>query len=145
MLLIEKLKRLLSYRTVSFIVILLSLSGRVIQKLTVLTVGTDKSFQIQATKNLLEGNGISIREVYATDLSVIHNVPLIKWPPGYSLILSPFYAASGDNFLWGTLWLDIIACLLFVWLARKIFLQFLVPKCQSTIDSYRPALIAMGS
>ncbi len=125
---IEQLKRLLSYRTTSYIVILVSLSARVIQKLLVITVGTDKSFQVQATKNLLEGNGISIREVYATDLSIIHHVPVIKWPPGYSLLLSPFYAASSDNFLWGTLWLDIIASILFVWLARKIFLQFEVPK-----------------
>jgi hypothetical protein len=118
--LITNLKHLLSLRVTSFIIVILSLTGRVVQKLASFGIDDDKLFQVQATKNLLAGHGISIHEVVGNNLSVSQYTPLIKWPPGYSILLSPFHAVSGPHDLWGTLWLDLLTCIVFVILARKL-------------------------
>jgi len=119
--------RLLSTKLASIVVIIISIAGKVIQKFFFAGLDDDKCYQIQATKNMLDGNSISTYEVFANNLSNPVYTSLIKWPPGYSIILSPFYLANGNNYLWGSLWLDLVAAALFVLLARKIVIQLLEP------------------
>jgi hypothetical protein len=135
MVVLQQIKPFLSSRFASVVIILLSICARVVQKIHFTGVGGDKAYQLQATKNLLEGHGISIHEVFAGDLSQTVYTPLIKWPPGYSLLASPFYALGHNGFLWGSFWLDILFAGLFVWLARKIILLFDVPVYLANIYS----------
>jgi hypothetical protein len=127
MMAIEKLKLYLSSRPASIIIILLSVAGRILQAIHFSSVAGDRAYQILATKNFVAGHGIRTYEVFANDLSAPHYIPLIKWPPGYSILLSPFYALCGDSFFWGSLLLDIIAAILLIWFARKIILLFKLP------------------
>jgi hypothetical protein len=99
----------------------------VLQKIHLAETGGDKAAQIFATKNLLAGHGVSTYEVAASNLADPHYIPLIKWPPGYSYLLAPFYEASGEHFLWGSLFPDLLAAIFFVWFARKIILLLDAP------------------
>lgn len=123
----NKIKTILSSPAASVIIFILAAAGRVLQKIYYTTPGGDKAYQILATKNLLNGRGISTLEVFAGNLTDPQYVSLIKWPPGYSLLLAPFYELSGENFFWGSLWPDLIAAILFVWFARKTISLFKVP------------------
>jgi len=124
---LQKIKLLLSSRFASYFILLISIAGRIIQKIHFTDTGGDKAAQIEATRNFWQGHGISVKEVSAIDLSQVHYTPLIKWPPGYSLLLSPFYKLCNENFFWGSLWLDVLTCILFIWFARKILLLFELP------------------
>jgi hypothetical protein len=135
MIAVQQIKSFLSSRFASVFIIIVSIAARIIQKIHFTGVGGDKAYQLQATKNLLEGHGISIHEVVASDLSHASYTPLIKWPPGYSLLASPFYALDHNGFLWGSVWLDILFAALFVWLARKIILLFDLPVYLANIYS----------
>lgn len=123
----NQLITLLSYRGASVIITTLAIVSKILQKFIFYGLDDDKCYQIQAAKNFLSGHGISIYEVAAGNLSSASYAPLIKWPPAYSIMVSPFYSLSGNNHFWGSLWLDLIAAGLFVWIARKIILQLDVP------------------
>jgi hypothetical protein len=124
---LQQIKILLSSRLASFIIIIISIAGRVVQKLHFTGVRDDKAFQLQATKNLVAGHGITIHEVFSNDLAQASYEPLIKWPPGHSIFFAPFYSVGQQGFLWGSFWLDILFAVLFVWLGRKILLLLEVP------------------
>lgn len=47
----------------------------------------DNSFCLAAASNIAEGNGYTLRQVLADDLSQVRFEPLNKWPPGYSWLL----------------------------------------------------------
>lgn len=118
----KKLIHSLSSPWLTVLIILFALTGRVVQKIHFSEPGGDKAAQIFATKNLLEGKGVSSYEVAATDLSDPYYERLVKWPPGYSYMLAPFYHLSGEKYMWGSLFPDILAALVFVWFARKLML-----------------------
>jgi len=123
----QKIKIILSSRPASIFIFFIAAAGRIIQKINSLVPSGDKASQILATKNLVNGHGVSTLEVFATNLADPQYIPLIKWPPGFSFILAPFYKLSGESFLWGSLWPDLIAAFLFVWFARKTISLFNVP------------------
>lgn len=95
----EKLKQILSARQTGVVVIVSGIIGRLIQIVYFFDIRVDASYQTIATKNFVEGHGISIDSVLPSDLSTIIYEPLIKWPPGFSLLLSPFYVLSGGNYI----------------------------------------------
>ncbi|HUR10636.1 MAG TPA: hypothetical protein VM012_04670, partial [Flavitalea sp.] len=57
---------------------------------------TDKSFQAIAAKSIVQGKGLTIPQVHANDLSIVHYEPLVGWPPGYTLFVTPVYALLND-------------------------------------------------
>lgn len=57
------------------------------------SINSDKAAQLEATRNLMAGDGLTIESVDLNDISIVHSKPMIGWPPGYSLLLialSPF-------------------------------------------------------
>ncbi|MCB0854971.1 MAG: hypothetical protein KDD63_22270, partial [Bacteroidetes bacterium] len=74
--------------------------------------GSDRNLQILAAINLLEGNGYSVQEALVDDLSQTVFSPLKGWPPGYSLLIIPFYLLTKDIFLSAEIiaWLGIFLC-----------------------------------
>ena len=72
----------------------------------------DKSLQISATYNFLEGHGISKDVISFNDLSEITYKPLTDWPPGYTLMLGVLLQIF-DDLLLSTVILDILFILLF--------------------------------
>ncbi len=124
---IHPLKNLLSARVTSVVITLVAVMGKAAQKFILFRLDDDKCFQIQAAKNLVAGHGISIHEVFADDLAKAYYTPLIKWPPGYSILEVPLYGLFNNDYFWGNIWLDVIAAAVFVLLARKIIRQLDVP------------------
>lgn len=116
------LKQVLSDRKVSLVIILLVIMARAIQLVFYLDSFFDTSFQVIATQNFAAGHGISTGLVQAMDLSATIYQPQINWPPGYSLLLTPFYIACGNNYLIACFLLEILAAVSVVLLTRKILM-----------------------
>lgn len=112
---------------VSIAFILIAIAARIILQINFLSTDGDKSYQIQAAQNFIRGHGFSLLEVYANDLSKAQYVPLIKWPPGYSLFLSPFIVVCKNNAVLATLLLDLLTCIAFVLLSRKLLMKLAIP------------------
>ncbi|MFN8290047.1 MAG: hypothetical protein U0U70_07315 [Chitinophagaceae bacterium] len=104
----------------SVFIILLALSARIIQLLFYLDSFFDTTFQVIATENLTKGHGVSTAIVQAADLSAPLYQPLINWPPGYSLLLYPFYIICGHNYLIACFIIDILAAAAIILLTRRI-------------------------
>jgi hypothetical protein len=127
------LTRLFSTPFASLACILLACLGRVLHLLMTFGFGPDKSFQLQAAKNFYLGHGISIYEAGKVDISQVLYQPLVKWPPAYSILAAPFNALGENNFLSGIIIIDVIACILFVVAARKLFLLLDAPLWQTNL------------
>ncbi|HEV8285098.1 MAG TPA: hypothetical protein VGQ09_12360 [Chitinophagaceae bacterium] len=120
MLNLTKIKLVLSGKAATLVILILAIIGRVIQLIYFFNIRVDRSFQIMATDNLLHGHGISTAQVFANDLSTIIYQPLIKWPPGYSLIMAPFYAIFNHNYIAAGLTVDIIFAVIFILITRSL-------------------------
>lgn len=116
----NKIKRFLSGKKVTITILILAIAGRLMQVFYFFNIRSDRSFQMLATDNLLHGNGISLARVSADDLSTIIYSPLINWPPGYSLLIAPFYTLFNHNYIQAGLTLDIISSILLILVSRSI-------------------------
>lgn len=119
--------RVLSDKRMSVFIILLALAARIVQLLFYLDSFFDTTFQVIATQNLAKGHGITTAIVNATDLSLPVYQPLINWPPGYSLLLYPFYILCGHNYLIACLIIDVLAAAAIILFTRKILALLDVP------------------
>ena len=90
---------------------------------------TDRDTLILAvqSKNLLDGNGLSIPKYFTTaiDSPVFDLTP--TWPPGYPVLLAPFLKIFNYDVFWATTTIDLIACVLFIFLVRKITIELGFP------------------
>ncbi len=112
--------KLLSGKTASFVVILVAIAARGLQSLFYLDLMFDTSFQVMGTQNLVNGHGISTAVVIPENLASIQYLPQIGWPPGYSLMLAPFYIASGEQYLVACFVLNMLAAISIIFLCRRI-------------------------
>ncbi len=117
---LSPINKILSDKRTTVFILLLAAGARILQLLFYLDSFFDTTFQVIATRNLAEGNGISTAIVSPGDLSATLYQPLINWPPGYSLLLAPFYIASGHDYLVACYILDALAALSIILLTRKI-------------------------
>jgi hypothetical protein len=120
-------KNILSLPGITVLMVGLAIVGRIIQLIYFYSIRFDGSYQAIATQNWLEGHGITIGEVFAQDLSATVYQPLINWPPGYSVLLAPFYWIYGGNYIAAGLTLDIIAAIVLIYFTRRILQIFNVP------------------
>ncbi len=114
------LRSFLSYKAVSVFIVLTAILGRVLQLIFFSYLGGDRSHQALATQNFVYGKGISISYVLPENLSAIIYEPLIKWPPGYSFLLTPFYKIFNHNYIIAGLALDILFAAMLIFVARAI-------------------------
>ena len=105
---------------VSFLVICIAVVARCIQLLFFYNIRVDASYQVMATDNLLHGHGISTGLVRASNLAETVYTPLTQWPPGYSLLLAPFYVLFQHRYIPAGIALDIAAAIGLILYSRKI-------------------------
>jgi hypothetical protein len=122
-----RIKNVLSSTAVSNVVIVVSFLARAVQLVFFYNIRVDASYQVMATDNLLHGHGISTAQVLAADLSQVVYTPLTQWPPGYSLLLAPFYALFNHRYIAAGLALDLLAALALILFSRKLLLLFRTP------------------
>lgn len=116
----NKLRLVLSHRVTSLVIVLAAIGGRSLQLMFFSYLGGDRSHQALATQNFAYGKGISIAHVLPGNLSEIIYEPLIKWPPGYSFLLSPFYKLFNHNYIIAGLVLDVIFAAILILTTRAI-------------------------
>lgn len=117
---ISDIQHILSTRWATLAILFIAIASRITHLIFFFNIRVDRSYQLLATQNFVHGNGISTASVLSTDLSTITYTPLIKWPPGYSLLLSPFYSITGNNYLLSSLFLDIAFGIILIFVARAI-------------------------
>ena len=116
------IKKLISTPLASVIIILLAIIARIWMQAHFAFIDTDKAYQIQAAQNLLAGNGLTIHDTLQPGF-----IPLVKWPPGYSFLLTPFLVICNNDPFLATILLDSLVALLFVLFSRKILLHLSLP------------------
>ena len=114
------IKNILSTQWATITILLIAIASRITHLIFFFNIRVDRSYQLLATQNFVHGDGISTAAVLPTDLSTIIYTPLIKWPPGYSLLLSPFYSITGDDYLLSSLFIDIAFGIILIFVSRAI-------------------------
>ena len=117
---INKIKLFLSLKVVTTLIVILAIGSRIIQLISLFNIRADRVQQMLATQNFVSGHGISTAWVFPGKLSQVIYEPLIKWPPGYSLLLAPFYLIFNKDYLLAGLALDIVAAVMLIFVSRAI-------------------------
>jgi hypothetical protein len=133
-----RLKQILSANQTGVLIIISGVIGRLIQIFYFFNIRVDASYQTIATKNFVAGRGITIDSVLSSDLSTIIYEPLVKWPPGFSLLLTPFYLLSGGNYIIAGILLHSVCAIALIIFARAILRLFEVPLY--LINTYTPVV-----
>ena len=115
----HKVKHLLADKKITLAIILFTITCRIIQLIYFFNIRVDGMYQHMATLNFVNGHGISTGYALPTDLSTTVYEPLINWPPGYSLLLAPFYILFTHNYIAAGLTLDIFAAITLILFTRK--------------------------
>ncbi len=115
------IKKILATKAATIICLLTAFLSKVVFLRSFLDVGTDKAALLVSTKNFLHGHGISIARSFDTDLASVTYVPFTGWPPGYSILLSPFMLLFPENFMLAAFCLDVLAAaILFIYLNKLL-------------------------
>ncbi|MEO7922191.1 MAG: hypothetical protein ABIR30_00785 [Chitinophagaceae bacterium] len=116
----NKFRDLLSTKGVTIAILVLVIASRIIQLLFFYNIRVDGMYQVMAMQHFVHGHGISVADVLPGDLSVVTYHPLINWPPGYSLLLAPFYLAFGHNYIAAGITMDILFSIVLIFTCRNI-------------------------
>src|SRR4026209_1969477 len=127
MALVNVFRNLFSSPKFSWLFILISVLYRVLSILVVSETDRDTLILAVQSKNLLDGNGLSIPTYYTTaiDTPVFNFTP--NWPPGYPVLLASFLKVFNYDVFWATTTIDLIACILFILVVRRIALDLRFP------------------
>jgi len=115
-------------KAASVICLLVAIVNRVINIVFVSYAGRDKMILLLQSKSLLNGHGLG-RPFYSfenLETPVYDFTPM--WPPGYPLLLSPFLKLFDYRIYPATTIVDIIFCVLFIFIIRKICRQIEMPQ-----------------
>jgi len=114
------IKTFLSDRFVTVGIIVLSIAARSLQLLYLFNIRVDMSFQMIATQNLVNGNGVSLSRAMPADLSRTVYEPLVNWPPGFSFLLAPVYWLAGCDYAVSGILLQLVAAIMLIFYSRGI-------------------------
>jgi hypothetical protein len=124
---VEKVRWLLSQKQTGVFIVLLAIIARIIQQVYFFNTRSDMTWQVLGMQHLLEGHGISRAVPNPADIAEIIYQPLNQWPPGFSLLLAPFYLLFGKNYIAAALALGVVFSLLLIFITRAILKQTGVP------------------
>jgi hypothetical protein len=114
------LKKMLSSRSASIGCMLLAIGAKTGLINIFFTFNRDMLLQSLAAKNLVEGSGLTLTQVHASDLSTVVHEPIAGWPPLYSGLVSIFYILFNKNLVAACMTVAIISFVAFLWLLRKL-------------------------
>ena len=123
----NQINSFLSSRFASIAFLVIAIFSRVVNVLFLSYAGRDKMFIVLQSKNFLDGKGLAIPEYFTSNpqVPVYDYTPM--WPPGYPLLLAPFLKAFNYDVYWATTAVDIIACILLIFIVRKLCWQIGFP------------------
>lgn len=124
---LNKWEAILSKQQVTIAIVTIAVLARLIQTVYFFHLGVDRSFQSLAAYNLVAGHGVSIAHIFANDLATPVYMPLVNWPPGYSLLLAPLYILFNHNYYLAGFTLCFGSILILIFVSRKILKLLNVP------------------
>lgn len=121
------LNTFLSSKKTGWLFIVIAIVSRVVNTLFVSFTGRDKIIVVLQSRNFLEGKGLSLTQYFINDIytPIYDHTPM--WPPGYPLLLAPFLKIFDYNIYWATTILDIVVCVLLIFIVRKLCKQVRSP------------------
>ncbi len=122
-----QIQKFLSDRSVGIFCVMLSILAINSIQLTTVNLGWDNSFSIAAAKNISESRGFSIKLASAQDISKTYYEPLVKWPPGYSILLVLVHAIGLSDWIGTAFLLNAAGLTLLVLLFKKTLAQLEFP------------------
>lgn len=123
----NKIKTFLSSKFASVAFLIIAILSRIINICFVSYAGRDKMFLVLQSKSFLEGKGFTVPGYFTSDPETIVYDHTPMWPYGYPVVLSPFLKIFNYNIYWATTTLDIIACIAFIFVIRKLCRQIGFP------------------
>lgn len=117
----------LSRKEVTVAIIGIVLLVRLIQLIFFNNIHRDGMYQIMAMQNFLDGHGISMSKVLASDLSLTVYQHEVRWPPGYSLLLSPFYLLLNQDYSLAVLTLTFLSAIAVLFYSRRLLFLLDIP------------------
>jgi len=93
------IRQLLEKKAITIAILLIAIISRVLQNLFFFNIRSDASYQILATDHFIHGHGISLAKVLPQNLSNITYEPLTNWPPGFSILILPFFALFNHDYV----------------------------------------------
>lgn len=114
------LKKVLSGKYAGVVCLTVAVIVKAITEIYFFQIMTDKSFQLLAAKNFIEGNGLTINQVFVDNIMNVKYEPLIGWPPGYSVILGPLLLLFKNNFLYAAYCFDLIPVIPFFYYLYRL-------------------------
>jgi hypothetical protein len=120
------LKKVFSRNDVSVICLLLAIVIKILLFFYFQQTDNDKLNQVMAGKNLLEGHGLTIKQVHISNLSKESYERLVGWPPAYSVLFAIIYSWCKDVDASSTI-IDIICIISFFILLQKLLRQLKFP------------------
>lgn len=113
-------KRLLSKKSTGIVFLVTAIIVKVVLQYISFSLLGDKSHQLLAAKNLLEGHGITINQFFLNDLSQEKFTPLVGWPPGYSLVMAPLLWLCNNDFITAAIVFDMLCVFPFFFYLIKL-------------------------
>ena len=120
------LQHFFSRKDVSVICFILAIAIKTLLTFYFQHMGSDKLYQALAGKNLIEGHGLTIKQVHTNNLSKEFYEPLAGWPPGYSFLIALIYLIVNDLDA-ACFILDVILLILYLIILRKVCNQLAFP------------------
>ena len=122
-----QIQKFLSARLAGILCVMFSILAINSIQLTTVNLGWDNSFSIAAAKSISEGHGFSIKLASSRDISKTYYEPLIKWPPGYSLLLVMVHATGLFDWILSAFLLNAAGLTLLVLLFKRLLVQLEYP------------------
>jgi hypothetical protein len=120
------LQHFFSRKDVSVICFILAICIKILLTWSFLKVHDDKLYQALAGKNLIEGHGLTLKQVHVSNLSKEYYESLVGWPPGYSVVFGIIYKFVNDVDV-SCFIIDIIFIVLYFIILRKLLKQLDFP------------------
>jgi hypothetical protein len=129
----KKIFTLLEKRSAGLLILFISITCRIISVFLSSYAGGDKMFLALQSKNLLAGRGLCIPRYFiaANETPFYDYTPM--WPPGYPILLAPFLKLFNYNVNDATTALDLVICISFIFLVRKICQQINLPAAATNL------------
>src|SRR5579862_2305503 len=122
-----QLRNILALRQIGFVCTVFSIVAINGIQLSIPNLGWDNSFSIAAAKNISERHGFTIKMASAQDISKTYYEPLVKWPPGYSILLVLVHAIGLSDWIGSAFLLNAAGLVLLVLLFKKMLVQLEYP------------------
>ncbi|HET6766530.1 MAG TPA: hypothetical protein VFH08_03990 [Chitinophagaceae bacterium] len=123
----KRIYNFISSKNAAVLFTIIAILCRIINILYASFVNRDKIFLAMQSKNFLGGKGLSVPQYFSADINnpVYNFTP--NWPPGYPILLSPFLKIFNYDVYRATTTLEIIFCIAFIFLVRKIAFDLKLP------------------